>query len=297
MAALALALVAAGALAAAPTACGLEYLGYYGVNVSAQADWLSLGVGAASAVDAYYTASGGRIKGMVRMPETGIYDRAARTLAHSWKSGLSDFVGAQVAPRMANGSAIGVFLGDELCCHDVSCWHRVLDPLSAQLRALLGPKALLYENECGDSIVGLDKIAPDLDWVSVDIYKGYSPADSNGTAEAAAVRAFVEKELYPRMAPHQRVFAVPGTFGCSNTSYMPLAASATSVIEKLDAYWAWGREDPRLAGLNPWHFNFRGHPQHGPPCDMQLGAADLPGVVDKLREIGQWIIHNNTAQR
>jgi hypothetical protein len=64
----------------------------------------------------------------------------------------------------------------------------------------------LYENECGDSIVGggmahghpvgppLDKVAPDLDYVSIDLYKGYLPSDDNGTAEAIAARAFVEKE-------------------------------------------------------------------------------------------------------
>ena len=78
---------------------------------------------------------------------------------------------------------------------------------------LLGPDAILYENECGDSLAGggmahghpvgppLDKVAPDLDLISVDLYEGYLPSDPNGTAEAVAARAFVEKEVYPRLAP------------------------------------------------------------------------------------------------
>ena len=90
---------------------------------------------------------------------------------------------------------------------------------AASLGKLLGPKAILYENECGDSIAGggpshagppLDKVAPELDYISIDLYEGYTPDDNNGTAEAVAARAFVEKEVYPRLAPHQKIFVVPG---------------------------------------------------------------------------------------
>eukprot|EP01045_Picozoa_sp_COSAG04_P017489 COSAG04_NODE_1550_length_6380_cov_2.250597_2_plen_164_part_00 len=97
----------------------------------------------------------------------------------------------------------------------------------------------------------LDKVAPDLDLISVDLYAGYLPSDPNGTAEAVAARAFVEKEVYPRLAPHQKIMVVPGTFGCSNTSFMPLALTQKSVVEKLKAYFEWGKADPRMAGINP----------------------------------------------
>jgi hypothetical protein len=50
----------------------------------------------------------------------------------------------------------------------------VIYPLAAKLRSLLGKEAILYENDCADSIIGggmahgypvgppLDKISPDL---------------------------------------------------------------------------------------------------------------------------------------
>ena len=81
-------------------------------------------------------------------------------------------------------------------------------------------------NECGDSVAGgcdagrpdcekpLDRVAPDLDWVSIDIYEGFAPG-SNGSAEAAEAQHWAHKQLYPRMAPHQRLVTVPGVFGAS----------------------------------------------------------------------------------
>lgn len=36
-----------------------------------------------------------------------------------------------------------MFLGDEICCHNSSCWHDQLYPISAKLRKLLGPQAIL----------------------------------------------------------------------------------------------------------------------------------------------------------
>lgn len=60
--------------------------------------------------------------------------------------------------------------------------------------------------------------------------------------------------VYPRLAPHQKIFVVPGTFACSNLSYMPLEKSSRSVVEKLRAYFEWGKEDPRMAGINPWQY-------------------------------------------
>ena len=125
--------------------------------------------------------------------------------------------------------------------------------------------------------------------VSFDIYKGFSPDDYDGAAEATAARHFAETVLYPKMADHQKLVVVPGTFACSNLTYMPLQLSATSVIKKLKAYFEWGQKDERMIGINPWHFNHRHHPQHAPPCDMELGANDIPGVVDELAAIGEWI--------
>lgn len=91
------------------------------------------------------------------------------------------------------------------------------------------------------------------------------------------------------MSESQRLMLVPGTFACSNLSYMSLDLSQERVLEKLEGYFAWGKEDNRVAGFNPWHFNNRKTPQHAPPCDMRLGAGAMPKVVAKLSEIGRWI--------
>lgn len=77
---------------------------------------------------------------------------------------------------------VGVFLGDEVCCHAPSCLNTTLEPVAARLRATFSTdELLLWENECGDSIAGLPNqtgaIPPSLDIVSIDIYAGFLPRD------------------------------------------------------------------------------------------------------------------------
>ena len=40
-------------------------------------------------------------------------------------------------------------MGDEICCRSAACWETGYAPVAQKLRALLGPDALLYMNECG----------------------------------------------------------------------------------------------------------------------------------------------------
>jgi hypothetical protein len=276
----------------------MDYMSYYGVNVPEQLGWLNLGVAHdISDADKFWLESNGSVTSLLEMPSLNIYQRVPkRSLIPGWKSALFNFTHNVVIPRMKNGTAIGVFLGDEICCHSSSCWRDVLDPLSSQLRAFLGPTALLYENECGDSISSLppgDMLSPDLDLVSVDIYKGYMPS-SNASEEVAAAKKFAINEMYPRMSKQQRIMFVPGTFACSNFSYISLEESSQHVITILNEFNDWGLHDEKVAGFNPWHFNNRSHPQHNQPCDMKLGAIAMPKVVEKLREIGSAIIRNNS---
>ena len=52
----------------------------------------------------------------------------------------------------------------------------------------------------------LDMIAPDLDLVSIDNYYGIGESnrsETDGTVEVEWVRQFAEREMYPRMHPHQ----------------------------------------------------------------------------------------------
>lgn len=273
-----------------------------------QHEWLSLAVDDGATADAFSRYS---IPSMLPMPVVGVlegrwgvpgYDghNNGTDLAPGWEAVLTRFAQEEVLPRLANKTAIGVFLGDELCCHNSTCWHRQLYPLAAKLRSLLPASAVLWENDCGDSIAGgcdagrpacekpLDRFPDALDWVSIDMYDGYAPG-SNGSAEAANVRAWATKHLFPRMNPRQKIVVVPGTFACSNTSYISVADSSQSVVAKLRAYMEWGKFEPRMAAICPWHFNMRHHMQHEPPCDMRLGAVDMPDVLSELASMGQWI--------
>ena len=48
----------------------------------------------------------------------------------------------------------------------------------------------------------------------------------------------------------------------------------------------WAREDPRLVGLNPWHYSERqnsGYPHDKYP--FGLGTVDFPQVLAALRDI------------
>ena len=56
------------------------------------------------------------------------------------------------------------------------------------------------------------------------------------------------------MSPSQKLVAVPGTFACSNFSYMPLANSSRSVIAKLRAYFQWAKLDPKVVGICPCEY-------------------------------------------
>ena len=78
-------------------------------------------------------------------------------LGSEWEPTLEALVSEEIGPGLANGTLVGVFLGDELCCEDTAertgmqCWESVIAPVADKLRSLLGPKALIYTNECGVS--------------------------------------------------------------------------------------------------------------------------------------------------
>lgn len=100
-------------------------MSYYGVNITAQVDWLTLGIGAATDLDEYRSASNGRIRGLVRMSETGVYDRGNHSaLEPGWETVLANWAAQEVAPRLANGTARGVFLGDESECERCAARRR-----------------------------------------------------------------------------------------------------------------------------------------------------------------------------
>lgn len=52
------------------------------------------------------------------------------------------------------------------------------------------------------------KVPPALDYISIDMYH-MEPVSGNF---ALTVKAFYTKYIYPKLAPHQHVWLVPGAF-------------------------------------------------------------------------------------
>ena len=287
----------------------LKLLSFYDMDFALQRDFLTLAIEENAGANQFYAAG---IPSLAPLDKVypAIYVRqhasvGGSVLAHKWEQSLEAWV-EHLAPALRNGTLRGIFVGDEICCHVTSCWHSVLYPITAKLRLLLsgfGKDMIVYTNECGSSIAGggsahghpigppLDAIAPGLTHISIDIYAGYEPATPrslNGTREAVLTRTFVERYVYPKMQPGQLLMLVPGTFACSNLSFVSLAQSDTSVSTKLEAYLSWALEDHRIAGFCPWHFHNKSSSQAEPgdPCDMRLGAVALPKTMAVLRRIG-----------
>ena len=93
---------------------------------------------------------------------------------------------------------------------------------------------------------------------------------------------------------------VPGIFGSHHAPPVcnaTLAETSKELVTKLDAYMAWAREEPLIAGFCPWHLLNRSVDQNWKPgCDQEVGAVAMPAVMAKLREMGEAILHPKTAR-
>lgn len=223
---------------------------------------------------------------------SGIFDRRHGSLVRDWESKLEDVATNEILPNLGPHKALrGVFFGDEICCHNATCWDVTLAPVATKLRTLLGPSAVLYTNEC--AINYIDKVPADLDLISMDVYDGYSPG-SNGTDEVNRAMKLYSDVIFPKLHEHQQVMLVPGVFGCTNTDYMPFETMSKNLVDKLEGYWSWAQRDQRIAGFCPWHYNNRSR-MHPDPCDMGPGAIAYPDVLTKLQEIGEAIIASQAS--
>ena len=55
-----------------------------------------------------------------------------------------------------------VFLGDEICCANATCWTAALKPVTEKLRAMLGTRAIIYTNECANREIS--EVPPPLEY-------------------------------------------------------------------------------------------------------------------------------------
>ena len=103
----------------------------------------------------------------------------------------------------------------------------------------------------------------------MDIYEGTvkeasPPPDApNGRAEPIRARKIYEQCLYPKLQPHQRVMQVPyiaanNPLVCAHYNRScPLAPQAEQNVLRLRGYFEWARNDSRVGGMVPWHFENR----------------------------------------
>ena len=202
-------------------------------------------------------------------------------LQEGWEQNLSRVLDA-AEPYLRDGSLLGIFLGDELCCGGVP-FENYTAVAQAVKKRLQSTGGLVYSNECATLQAsglpgGMPTIPDAIDLISVDVY-GYGPGGrmvAGGPTEHAYARKLVEAALYPRMKPHQRVLLVPGAFAQWNVSEpsttgasgsKPSVAQQDDVISKLDGYWSWAQNDTRIAGINCCErlHALLPHPQSHPP--------------------------------
>lgn len=267
----------------------LQFMMFYDFSLDTQRDIITAVSGdGASLEDMVHVFATDGIPGFPELPYVGVFDRPNHSLFANWESAVDEFCN-QLTPLIANGTVVGVFLGDEIVCSGVPLEN--LTSVADRLRKNLGPNVALYTNECA-ILSGWPMVPKSLDYISVDFYDEHN---TNGSAEVEKNRAYYHETIYPRLHPHQGVMFVPGIFAsdpahCKEGNVScPLDQQAEQIVAKLDGFFAWAKSDTNVVGFNPWHFSNRSTPQLKGWWDQRLGAISMPSVVSKLREIGSWI--------
>ena len=184
-----------------------------------------------------------------------VFDRTKHSLYPDWQSATDKFITA-LKPHVASGKALGVFMGDEICCGGTP--YSNLSSVAARLKAGL-PSAWIYTNECSEmhswpklDADGSGGVPAGLDAISVDFCDEHN---TDGAAEVAKNKDFYTKEIYPRLRPHQQALFVPGVFASSPSHCIasnvscPLDPQAKQIVIKLDGFFTWAKSDPKIAGF------------------------------------------------
>jgi hypothetical protein len=193
-----------------PVPAHLVWSSTYGtLNISSDADFINLAMAptltnvstyaAAGIASAFAPFQSGPYRVFVR-PSQGVGASSGHLpsseLVPGWRA-LVDAAAAAMAPAVAAGHVVSVFLGDEVCCHNGTCMNAVLAPVAAKLRTHFprtsSPEDIfIWTNECGDTVQQLPNrsgaVPPAIDVLSVDVYSGYLPGVP-GSEEV--VRCFV----------------------------------------------------------------------------------------------------------
>ena len=229
----------------------------------------------------------------------GIFDRSGGALDPNWSSNLQNLL--KIAqPYVTKGIITGFFLGDELCCAGLPLSN--LTSVADMIRSTVNDDGygisgsddsgdsgdiIIYTNECDGTVNGWPSVPESIDWISFDLYDV-----NNGTHGAHEIISSYETYIFPRLNDNQKVVLVPGIMGCNYTQ-SELDINSVQIVNDLDILFEWAKNETNVAGFNPWHFNNRSTNQAAPPCNMKPGGVMMPDVVNKLKEIGTYIMKNS----
>ena len=215
----------------------------------------------------------------------------------------------RLVPLIEARVVVGFFVGDELFPGKIS-----LADFTTALRALQAvkdtyPWLVTWENEGGTAWVkdfAAGGVPAELDIISTDDYYLWANGSDTPQAQADGHRRFYEEQIYPLLKPHQRVYLVPGSFGThdprgpiapgyprGNLTYCyggTFDSCDSYMADQANAFAAWAFEDPRVAGIAPWHWDTRGIGVVTP--FKEVGVADMPKTKAAWREIGRKIRAN-----
>lgn len=202
-------------------------------------------------------------------------------LAPDWQSRWAAFQPTASA-MLANGTAIGFFLGDELMHRCLS--HDNLVTMARTVRTAF-PNAIIWYNEAHTTIesgrshcgtIPLPYRIPEaLSWFSTDIY--HFDGKQNGWVDTN-VRTWFKKYVYPYLHDGQKAALVPGSF--SSTVNKQCDGNCYDRMIEYDAgdFFAWATSDPKIAAIIPWHWDF------APGCEVytdEVGTATLPKLISR----------------
>jgi len=222
-----------------------------------------------------------------------IFFRNGQGLNPTWRT---EWTSAKVAlkPFLAQGSVLGVFIGDELISGGKVTYAEFMTCLEAvsELKAD-HPSLFTWLNEGGTSWTEVFKkvggLPAKLDIISLDDY----------SLSVQQHRSFYEQSIYPLMNSKQSAFLVPGAFATrGNSSWTSQSqwccggdtpeACDECMVNRTQGFWQWALEDPRITGMAPWHWDTRGKDEVSK--FKEVGVADMP----KLKSLWKHI-HDTTS--
>ena len=250
------------------------------------------------------------IPGMLHVRPTFFCGDREAVLCPDWQQRWAAQLVSTVQPMLAEGSLFGIFIGDEIVGAGVPFANlsAVVDKIRSDLPR---GKAILYCNEAAPVVWDAadfyyPHVPTGLDWISLDYYP------DAGTA--AGYRRLYDNALYGLMSKQQMALIVPPAYGfngyddgdkpcaqgmdkaacadqtcCSNHTRdgpnPPCHGNCTAAMLQWAAFtYDWAREDTRIVGLAPWHWESR---QNGP---MQPGMERMPAVLAAFQQIGAEIV-------